>query len=62
METILHKHDTRLNTRVSFEDSIPNFQYNFFFKVSLIVPVIANAVLYWTVSILPDKQELLGWP
>ena len=40
-----------LNQRLDFRDSKPNSPYNLLWDVSLMVPVIARAALYWILSI-----------
>ena len=45
---------------LSFKDLRPSSWFDFSFEAPLIAPVISNAALYWTVSILYLKQELFG--
>ena len=56
-EIILYKYDIRLNRLLSFKNSSPNSWYKFSFEVSLIAPVIANAVLYWLYWTVPRSGD-----
>ena len=60
MEIVLYKYDSRLNHLLPFKDSSPNPLKNFSFEIHLIASVVANSALYWIVSVLSDKRELLS--